>query len=466
MRLGPGVNANTSFDETVYMLHVPTDNPEAMSKAFLFFADSRTGLSFDPEEIDKERGVIIEEWRQGRGADARMQDKQFPVLLKGSRYAERVADRHAARAFERFKPEALKRFYTDWYRPDLMAVVAVGDFDKADDRAADQASTSARSRRRPSRGRGRPSRCPTTPDTLFAVATDPEATMTTVGRLQHAAAARPDDRRRLPAAAGRAALHGHAERAAVGADAASPTRRSSGPAPQRGLFVRTKEAATLMALVSEDGIERGPRGARHRVGAGGAVRLHRRRARARAARRAARLRGRVRGARQGGVGRPRRRVHPQLHRRRSRCPASPTSTAWCSASCPRSRSTRSTRSRKDWAERQPRRPGERARRSPASPCRTRSASWRRRSRARPSGDVKPYVDVAARPAAARPAAGSRARSSKTTTRDAFGITEWELSNGVQGGAEADRRSSRTRSCSARPARAARRSPATRTTWPR
>ena len=90
MRLGPGVNADTSFDETVYMLHVPTDNPEAMNKAFLFFADVAHGLSFDPEAIDKERGVVIEEWRQGRGADARMQDKQFPVLLKGSRYAERM----------------------------------------------------------------------------------------------------------------------------------------------------------------------------------------------------------------------------------------------------------------------------------------------------------------------------------------------------------------------------------------
>ena len=77
MRLGPGVNANTTFDETVYVLHVPTDNPEAMDKAFLFLADVAHRLSFDPEAIEKERGVIIEEWRQGRGA-AGMQDEQFP----------------------------------------------------------------------------------------------------------------------------------------------------------------------------------------------------------------------------------------------------------------------------------------------------------------------------------------------------------------------------------------------------
>ena len=131
MRLGPGVNANTAFDETVYMLHVPTDNPEAMSKAFLFLADVAHSLSFDPEAIDKERGVIIEEWRQGRGADARMQDQQFPILLKGSRYAERMPI-GTKESIESFKPEALKRFYTDWYRPDLMAVIAVGDFDKAE----------------------------------------------------------------------------------------------------------------------------------------------------------------------------------------------------------------------------------------------------------------------------------------------------------------------------------------------
>jgi len=90
MRLGPGVNANTSFDDTVYMLHVPTDNREAMSKALLFFADVAHGLSLDADAIQKERGVIIEEWRQGRGADARMRDEQLPVLLKGSRYGERA----------------------------------------------------------------------------------------------------------------------------------------------------------------------------------------------------------------------------------------------------------------------------------------------------------------------------------------------------------------------------------------
>ena len=130
MRFGPSLNAFTSFDETVYMLQVPTDKPEVMEKAFLILEDWAHNLSFDPAEIDKERGVIVEEWRLGRGAAARMQDKQFPILLKGSRYAERlpIGKKESSR---RSSTTRLKQFYTDWYRPDLMAVVAVGDFDKA-----------------------------------------------------------------------------------------------------------------------------------------------------------------------------------------------------------------------------------------------------------------------------------------------------------------------------------------------
>jgi len=179
MRLGPGVNANTSFDETVYVLHVPTDNREAMNKAFMFFADVAHNLTLDPEAIDKERGVVLEEWRQGRGANARMQDEQFPILLKGSRYAERLPI-GTQKNLQSFKPEALKRFYTDWYRPDLMAVVAVGDFDKPSVEALikqhfSQIPGAVRPRPRPS------FEVPDHPETRFAVATDPEATMTTVG---------------------------------------------------------------------------------------------------------------------------------------------------------------------------------------------------------------------------------------------------------------------------------------------
>src|SRR5205809_3734728 len=130
MRFGADVNAYTSFDETVYMLTVPTDKPEVMEKALLILEDWAHGLSFDPNETEKERGVVMEEWRLGRGAGTRMLQKIFPILLNGSRYADRIPI-GKPEIIQKGKAERLKQFYTDWYRPDLMAVVAVGDFDKA-----------------------------------------------------------------------------------------------------------------------------------------------------------------------------------------------------------------------------------------------------------------------------------------------------------------------------------------------
>src|SRR5215467_15925790 len=129
MRFGADLNAETSFDETVYMLQVPTDKPEVMDKALLILEDWAHSVSFDDQEIDKERGVVMEEWRLRRGAGARTTDKLFPILLKSSHYAERLPI-GKPEILQNFKPETLKKFYKDWYRPDLMAVVAVGDFDK------------------------------------------------------------------------------------------------------------------------------------------------------------------------------------------------------------------------------------------------------------------------------------------------------------------------------------------------
>lgn len=130
MRFGPDLNAYTGFDETVYMLQIPTESPDVMKKAFQILEDWTWALSLENEEIDKERGVIIEEWRLGRGASARMMDKQFPIIFQGSHYADRLTI-GKREIVETFEYDALKRFYRDWYRPDLMAVVAVGDFDSA-----------------------------------------------------------------------------------------------------------------------------------------------------------------------------------------------------------------------------------------------------------------------------------------------------------------------------------------------
>ena len=89
-RLGPHVNAYTSFDETVYMLELPTDKPEIVAKGLTALADFAGGLTLSQEEVDKERGVVIEEWRGRLGASSRIRDKQFPILFYKSRYADRL----------------------------------------------------------------------------------------------------------------------------------------------------------------------------------------------------------------------------------------------------------------------------------------------------------------------------------------------------------------------------------------
>ena len=130
MRFGADLNAYTSFDETVYMLQVPTDKPGTMERAFQVLEDWAHNVTFEPAEIEKERGVVMEEWRLSRGAGMRSIEKLFPVIFKGSRYAERLPI-GKPEIIQTAKPERLVQFYKDWYRPDLMAVVAVGDFDKA-----------------------------------------------------------------------------------------------------------------------------------------------------------------------------------------------------------------------------------------------------------------------------------------------------------------------------------------------
>ncbi len=128
MRFGADLNAGTSFDETVYQLQVPTDTLKLLETGIQILQDWAHGVTFDTTEIRKERGVVIEEWRLGQGAQGRILRQQLPVLFRGSRYADRLPI-GTKESLETFQPAALTRFYHDWYRPDLMAVVAVGDFD-------------------------------------------------------------------------------------------------------------------------------------------------------------------------------------------------------------------------------------------------------------------------------------------------------------------------------------------------
>ncbi len=178
MRFGADVNAYTSFDETVYTLTVPTDRPEFLDQSMRILEAWATGITFDPEEVAREKGVVIEEWRLGRGASARMDDEQFPILFEGSRYAERLPIGEKA-ILDKASPEALRRFYKDWYRPDLMAVIAVGDFDPA--HVEQQIRKQFGGLKNPDQERPREFfPVPAHEETLFAVSTDPEATDTTV----------------------------------------------------------------------------------------------------------------------------------------------------------------------------------------------------------------------------------------------------------------------------------------------
>jgi zinc protease len=129
VRFGPELNAYTSFDETVYMLQVPTDSTEVLRKGFQILEEWGHDVSYDDKEIDKERGVVIEEWRLRRGAEERVSMKHLPVELYKSHYADRITI-GKKEILESCPHDALRKFYRDWYRPDLMAVLAVGDFNK------------------------------------------------------------------------------------------------------------------------------------------------------------------------------------------------------------------------------------------------------------------------------------------------------------------------------------------------
>ena len=124
---GSHVNAYTSFDETVYFINMP-NSPEMVEMGLKILDGWASKLLFDPKEIEDERGVIHEEWRGGLGAAERMREKTWPIMLKGSRYADRLPIGLES-VIMNFKRDEIVRFYHDWYRTDLQAVIIVGDFD-------------------------------------------------------------------------------------------------------------------------------------------------------------------------------------------------------------------------------------------------------------------------------------------------------------------------------------------------
>lgn len=128
VKFGQHLNAYTSFDETVYMLPVPLDKPENLNQGLLVMEDWAFNALLTDEQIEKERGVVLEEMRIGLGPDKRMLDRYLPKMMNGSLYADRLPI-GTKKSIETFKPDALRRFHKDWYRPNLMALIIVGDID-------------------------------------------------------------------------------------------------------------------------------------------------------------------------------------------------------------------------------------------------------------------------------------------------------------------------------------------------
>lgn len=253
MRFGPDLNAYTSFDETVYMLTVPTDEPAIVDTAFQILDEWASGISFEAEEIDRERGVVIEEWRGGRGAGTRLQDQQIPVLLRGSLYADRLPI-GLPETLESFPHDALRRFYRDWYRPELMAVVAVGDFDP--DRVEQLI------RRNFADNAGGPSNprpahdVPDHEEVLFLATTDPELTVTSVEIIHkrpHETLSTVADYRTL--------LLERLYNSMLNLRLDEISRKPDGPflgaSSQSGGLVRSVDIYALQAAVADGGAERG-----------------------------------------------------------------------------------------------------------------------------------------------------------------------------------------------------------------
>ena len=127
---GADLNAYTSFDETVYILPIPLSDPNNYKKGMQVLQDWASSVTFESKQIDDERGVVLEESRSGKGAEDRMFRKAYPKQYEGSKYALRLPIGKDT-ILKTFKYDAVKRFYKDWYRPNLMAVMVVGDIDIA-----------------------------------------------------------------------------------------------------------------------------------------------------------------------------------------------------------------------------------------------------------------------------------------------------------------------------------------------
>lgn len=254
MRYGPDINAFTSFDETVYMITIPTDTAAIVDKGFQILSEWAHNVAFEPSQIEKERPVVIEEWRLGQGAENRMQNQWFPILFAGSQYGERLPIGLKS-VLETYTPATLRNFYDTWYRPDLMAVVAVGDFKKANVEALIKRYLGAI----PRAVNPRPRTLFPVPEhdsTLVSINNDKEATRTVIRLLY-----KQPKRTNTTTASYRESLVEQIFGSMFNDRFSEITQRPNPPFinafAAQGDLVRTAESFSLTAIVADNGIQRG-----------------------------------------------------------------------------------------------------------------------------------------------------------------------------------------------------------------
>jgi len=256
MSIGADANAATSYDDTQYTLRVPTDVPGALDRAMLVLEDWAQGATFDQDGIERERGIVLSEWRMNLGAGERLADKIRRIQLEGSRYADRRPI-GTPEVIQKAPREALTRFYRDWYRPDLMAVIVAGDVDRT--RVVDMIKQHFSSLVAPVGARPRPAfDVPEHPGTRYATVTDRETTSTSVEFSDLRPA-----RNQGTVGGYRAIMVDQLFGAMLSLRLDELTQRENPPfiraAADRSLFPlpRTKDEASLQALVANDGVTRG-----------------------------------------------------------------------------------------------------------------------------------------------------------------------------------------------------------------
>lgn len=255
VRFGADLNAFTSFDETVYILPVPTDTARIIEQAFTILEDWARGQTFDSSEVMNERGVVREEWRGRRGAGDRMMQQWLPIAFKGSRYSQRLPI-GTEQSIMSVTPAKLRAFYNAWYRPDLMAVIAVGDFNPAEIEAQIRKRFSGIKARGTSAQRTMYD-VPSNKAPLVAIASDKEATSSSVNlvfkRPAHAMKTVGDYRDELAQRLYLQMLNSRFSEIVQKPDAPFLAAGAS----EGSFFARTTEAFTLAANVKDGGIERG-----------------------------------------------------------------------------------------------------------------------------------------------------------------------------------------------------------------